>query len=151
VTDVDISPHALAGARRNFALNQDIPSVAAGRHETIQADVFDWLKGDARAAYDLVILDPPSLAKKEAERAEATRFYGALARLGIARLRSGGVLVAASCSAHVSRDEFFEAVRGAARASRRGFQELQTTSHPPDHPIGFKEAEYLKCVYLRFE
>jgi len=22
--------------------------------------------------------------------------------------------------------------------------------HPPDHPAGFKEAEYLKVIYLKF-
>lgn len=151
VTNVDISAHALAGADRNFGLNLDVPAVAACQHEKVQADVFDWLKADSRAAFDVVILDPPSLAKKEAERAEATRFYGALARLGIARLRPGGTLLAASCSAHVSREEFYEAIRVVARQSRRAFRELQTTSHPPDHPIGFKEAEYLKGIYLRFE
>src|SRR5213079_2964645 len=41
-TDIDISQHALAGARRNFALNSPIAAVAACRHETIQADAFEW-------------------------------------------------------------------------------------------------------------
>jgi len=34
--------------------------------------------------------------------------------------------------------------------SGRKFSELKTTNHPPDHPAGFKEAEYLKVIYLRF-
>ncbi|HVY70413.1 MAG TPA: class I SAM-dependent methyltransferase [Verrucomicrobiae bacterium] len=148
VTDIDISPHALAGARRNFALNNSISSIARARHETVQADAFDWLKQAPEKKFGLVILDPPSLAKKEADRAEAIRFYGALAKLGIRCLRPGGTLVAASCSAHVSREEFLGAVRQAAQSSGRVFREPRITSHPPDHPIGFKEAEYLKCIYL---
>jgi 23S rRNA (cytosine1962-C5)-methyltransferase len=58
--------------------------------------------------------------------------------------------VAASCSAHVSAEEFFEAVRGAAHSSGRRFEELGTTSHAPDHAATIPEAQYLKCVYLRF-
>ncbi|MGH7971287.1 MAG: class I SAM-dependent rRNA methyltransferase, partial [Limisphaerales bacterium] len=44
VTDVDISPRALAAAGRNFELNRDIKAVSQCRHEMIQADVFDWLE-----------------------------------------------------------------------------------------------------------
>jgi 23S rRNA (cytosine1962-C5)-methyltransferase len=112
--------------------------------------VFEWLEKGPKREYDLAILDPPSLAKKETERAGALQAYGKLARLGIARLRRGGVLVAASCSAHVSAPEFFEAIEQAARNSGRTFQVLPTTGHPPDHPATFPEAWYLKCCYLRF-
>ncbi len=48
VTDLDISPHALESARRNFALNQNFPNVAACRHETVQADAFEWIGKIAR-------------------------------------------------------------------------------------------------------
>lgn len=149
VTDLDISAHALESARRNFALNRPDPAVAACRHETIQADAFQWLENNSGRQFDLVILDPPSLAKREAERTGAILAYGKLAANGIKALRRGGVLVAASCSAHVSAAEFFEAVRKAARNSGHRFSELETTSHPADHAATFKEAEYLKCIYLR--
>lgn len=149
VTDLDISAHALDSARRNFALNQSNTTVAACRHETAQGDTFDWLAQTSRR-FDLIVLDPPSLARREAERAGAIHAYGRLASLGIARLRSGGILVASSCSAHVSAEEFFGAVRGAARQSRRRFTEWRTTAHPPDHPATFPEAHYLKGIYLRF-
>ena len=150
VTDVDISEHALAGARRNMTLNQDDPAVRACVHETVQADAFLWLESQQRE-FDLVILDPPSLAKRETERGRAIQAYERLNRLGIARVRRGGMLVAASCSAHVSCDEFFGAVRAAAEASGRKFLEFASERHAPDHPATFKEAEYLKCLYLRFE
>ncbi len=151
VTDLDISAHALAGARRNFLLNETHPAVAACRHETIQTDAFAWLEQNQAARFDLVILDPPSLAKRETERAGAIQAYAKLAANGVKALRPGGLLVAASCSAHVTAPEFFEAVRTAARHSARSFTELTTTAHAPDHPATFPEAQYLKCVFVRFD
>ncbi len=150
VTDLDQSAHALEAARRNFALNRADAAIAACRHDVIRADAFDWLAKNAAQNYDLVILDPPSLAKREAEREGAIQAYGRLAADGIRALRPGGTLVAASCSAHVSAQEFFEAVRGAARRSGRSFVEQGTTAHPPDHPATFPEAHYLKCVTIAF-
>ena len=149
VTDLDISAHALEGAKRNFALNQSDAKVAACRHETVQTDAFAWLDQNAAPKFDLVILDPPSLAKRETERSGAIQAYGKLAASGIRALRPGGVLVAASCSAHVSAPEFFAVVRQAARNSGRPFSELETSAHPLDHPAAFPEAHYLKCIYLK--
>jgi 23S rRNA (cytosine1962-C5)-methyltransferase len=149
VMDLDLSAHALAAAQRNFALNQNCPGVAACHHDTAQGDAFDWL-AVSTAKFDLVVLDPPSLAKRATEREGALRAYVRLATLGIARLAPGGILVAGSCSAHVPAEEFFEVVRCAAAKSGRKFAELKTLRHPPDHPASFKEAEYLKMIYLKF-
>ena len=148
VTDLDISAHALAGGARNFRLNEAQPSIARCPRETVQADAFEWL-GESPKRFDLVILDPPSLARRESERPGAIRAYGRLAALGMNALQRDGILVAASCSAHVSAEEFFEAVRRAAAKSGRKFSELQTTRHAPDHPVNFKEADYLKAIYLK--
>ncbi len=150
-TDLDISPHALDSARRNFALNTADPRIAACRHECAQADTFDWLAASTRPDFDLVILDPPSLAKRETERAGAIQAYRKLAVLGLPRLRRGGILVAASCSAHVSTAEFFGAVLDALHDSRRPYAELLRTTHAPDHPATFPEAQYLKCLFVQLE
>lgn len=149
VTDLDISKHALDSAKRNFALNSSDTTIAACRHEAIQTDVFEWLAGNAGRKFDLIVLDPPSLAKRETERAGAIRAYTKLAESGLAHLAPGGVLVACSCSAHVTAEEFFNAVRQATRSSGRRCTELQTTRHAPDHHATFAEAEYLKGIYLR--
>jgi 23S rRNA (cytosine1962-C5)-methyltransferase len=149
VTDLDISAHALQSAKRNFALNKSYPGVAACRHETVQADAFDWLASGGDK-FDLMILDPPSLAKRAAEREGAIHAYERLNSLGINKLAGDGILVAGSCSAHVPAAEFFDAVRRAAVRSGRKFSELKTVRHPPDHPATFKEAEYLKVIYLKF-
>jgi 23S rRNA (cytosine1962-C5)-methyltransferase len=151
VADLDISPHALAGSRRNFLLNDMVPEVASCPHELIQADAFEWLEQAAERRFDLVVLDPPSLARREAERAGAIRAYGRLAALGIRALNRGGILVAASCSAHVTAAEFFGAVRESAVKSRRKYSELRTSGHAPDHLATFKEGEYLKAIYLGVE
>lgn len=151
VTDLDISAHALESARRNFALNLAHPKVARCEHRTEQGDAFAWFEAGGRNRFDLIVLDPPSLAKREAERAGAIQAYGRLAAAALKLLRPHGILVAASCSAHVSADEFFAAVRQSARDSGRRFAEIETTAHPVDHPATFPEARYLKCIYLRFE
>ncbi len=148
VTDLDISAHALDAGRRNFALNTSDANVARCPREAVQADAFAWIEKTPRR-FDLVILDPPSLAKRESERSGAIQAYGRLAAGGINALRPGGVLAAASCSAHVTAEEFFKAVRGAAQKSGRKFTELDRTEHAPDHPATFTEARYLKCVYLK--
>jgi len=70
--------------------------------------------------------------------------------LGLARLAPRGILVACSCSAHVTAEDFFAAVRRSAAKSSRKFVERLTTRHPPDHPANFPEAEYLKAIYLEF-
>jgi 23S rRNA (cytosine1962-C5)-methyltransferase len=150
VTDIDISAHALAGSKRNFDLNQSHATFSRCRHERIKADAFEWLGENAKRKFDLIVLDPPSLAKREDERARAIAAYARLASLGIRHLAPNGILLACSCSAHVSAQEFFEAARKAAKESKRKFRELETTRHAPDHPATFKEAEYLKAIYLAF-
>lgn len=147
VVSLDSSRHALESSQRNFALN---PALTAP-HRPVQADVFEWLGEQPAASFDLVILDPPSLARREAERAGALRAYGWLAEDGIRLLARGGVLLGASCSAHVSAEEFWEAVRAAAQRSGRPWRELATTRHAPDHHAAFAEAQYLKAIYLQFE
>jgi 23S rRNA (cytosine1962-C5)-methyltransferase len=149
-TDLDLSAHALAGSKRNFERNQSVTAIAACRHDMIQDDVFKWLAAGSNRKFDLVILDPPSLAKRESERAGALGAYEKLTALGIGHLTQGGVLVACSCSAHVTATEFFEAVRKAALKSGRKFDELQTSRQPEDHPATFEAAEYLKAIYLQF-
>jgi 23S rRNA (cytosine1962-C5)-methyltransferase len=148
VTDLDLSAHALASAKRNFALNASHPVVAHCGHELIQADAFEWLQSSRR--FDLIVLDPPSLAKRESERAGAVRAYGRLISMAIDGLSPAGILVACSCSAHVTAEEFFAAARNSATRSVRRYEVLRTTGHAPDHRATFKEGDYLKAIYVKF-
>jgi len=150
VTDLDISAHALESADRNFELNESDARIRGARREVVQADAFKWMDEDPRS-YDMIIVDPPSLAKREKEREGAIRAYQRLNKRAIERLRPGGILVAASCSAHVAAAEFHDLVREAAQRSGRPWRELWTSGHAQDHPVGFPEAEYLKALCLAFD
>lgn len=147
VTDVDISNYALESARRNFGLNPPLDKVA---YNGIQADVFEWVD-KLEPSYDLVIVDPPSLAKRESDRRGAIAAYRRLNTSAMNALRPGGIIVAASCSAHVSKAEFLSTVRSAAMGTERTVKELWSSGHAIDHPISFPEADYLKAIALQFE
>jgi len=149
VTEVDISAHALSSAQRNYSLNKHEPRIGKCTREQIQSDAFKWLAASSTGRFGLIILDPPSLAKRETERPAAIAAYKNLATLGLRRLDRGGVLVACSCSAHVTDQEFFRAVQEAAHGSGRGVQELGRYSQPADHPASIPEARYIKSVYLK--
>ena len=145
VVSLDLSQHSLAGAKHNFALNPELVQVG---HQTVQADVFEWFQ-EPQDPFGLIVLDPPSLARRESERAAAIAAYGTLAEDAVKLLSKGGILVSASCSAHVSEREFYAAVRGAVRRSGRGSVELETTGHAADHHATFAEAEYLKAIFIQ--
>jgi 23S rRNA (cytosine1962-C5)-methyltransferase len=150
VLDLDISAHALASAKRNFALNLTDPAVGACAHQQVRADAFDWLVDNRGRKFDLIVLDPPSLARRESERAAAIHAYGRLVASATKHLEPNGILVSCSCSAQVSDAEFFEAVRSAAATHQPGYSELAIAGQPADHPASFPEAKYLKAIYLKF-
>ncbi len=146
---IDTSAPALAAAERNFALNQEAPAVRAARHRVLVADAFEALAELAGRGerFDLVIVDPPTLAKQAAEIPAALTAYGRLTALALAVLAPGGALVAASCSSRVSAPAFFRAVNQAAAHAGRPLTEIDRTGHAIDHPVRFPEGAYLKCLY----
>jgi 23S rRNA (cytosine1962-C5)-methyltransferase len=148
VTSLDISRPALAAAERNFALNQGNTAVAACHHQLIAGDAFQVLEqmGNDRC-FDVVVIDPPAFAKKQAEVTGALTAYGRLTRLGLGVLRRGGTLVIASCSSRVEAEAFFERVHQTAAEMKRPLQEIRRTGQPLDHPATFKEGAYLKCLF----
>jgi 23S rRNA (cytosine1962-C5)-methyltransferase len=149
VTSVDISRPALEAAERNFAHNQDHPAIARSKHQTIVGDVFEVLtklKSDGQK-FDLVIIDPPSFAKSQAEVKRALHQYRRLTGLGLDILTPGGIIVQASCSSRVPSQDFFAAINQEAQFAGRPLNEIQRTGHALDHPIGFPEGAYLKCLF----
>ena len=149
VLSLDGSRPALDAAGQNFQLNRHVPAVAAAQHELLAADAFaalPRLQADGRR-FDLVIIDPPALAKSQPEVAGALAAYGRLVESGVRLLRPGGILVMASCTARVSAAQFFDAVHQAAQAAGRPLRELTRTGHALDHPVSFREGAYLKCLF----
>ncbi len=149
VVSLDLSAPALAAAERNFALNQHIPSVAITQHTVLRADAFVAL-GDLRRArrrFELVVVDPPALAKQANEVPRALHSYGRLTELALGVLTAGGTLVMSSCTSRVDADTFFATVNQAARQAGRPLRERARTGHPIDHPVRFPEGAYLKCLF----
>ncbi|MCB0043876.1 MAG: class I SAM-dependent methyltransferase [Caldilineaceae bacterium] len=148
VTSLDISAPALAACERNFTLN---PRLANIRHRTVAEDAFSALASMAQdgVQFDLVILDPPAFAKRQAEVEGALAAYQRLTQLGLGVLKPGGILVSASCSSRVSADQFFAAVSAGARRIGRPLLELERSGQPLDHPATFPEGAYLKCLFAQ--
>ncbi len=145
VVSVDVSQQALEAAVRNMEHNK----LTNVHHETIAEDAFDALakmKSQNRL-FDMVIIDPPMFAQSEKQIVSALAAYHKLTRLGLGVLKKGGTLVQASCSSRVDAESFFDAVNKTARDSGRRLTEIERTGHAFDHPIGFNEGAYLKCLF----
>ncbi|MGB3802133.1 MAG: class I SAM-dependent rRNA methyltransferase [Lewinella sp.] len=149
VVSLDISGPALEVARRNVALNFGEDP----RHEILEGDAFQELEQIARRReeFGVVVVDPPSFAKREKEVRGALDAYRRINTLAIPLVKPGGTLVAASCSARVSAEDFFATVERVVKKSGRPYQLLDKTFHDTDHPIGFAEGAYLKTVYYRLD
>jgi 23S rRNA (cytosine1962-C5)-methyltransferase len=149
VISVDISAPALQAAIRNFAHNQHIPAVKSAAHEIIAEDAFEVLARmeSQKRLFDLVIIDPPMFAQNQSQIAAGLSAYRKLTRLGLGVLRPGGTLAQASCSSRIDAETFFDTIHQSARESNRQLKEIERTSHALDHPIGFSEGEYLKCLF----
>ena len=146
IVSVDISAPALEAAVRNMGYNKlTVP------HEMIAEDAFEVLARMAsqKRFFDVVILDPPMFAQSEKQTAGALSAYRKLTRLGLGVLREGGTLVQASCSSRVDADSFFATIHQSAREAGRKLTEIARTGHALDHPIGFKEGAYLKCLFSK--
>jgi 23S rRNA (cytosine1962-C5)-methyltransferase len=149
VTSLDVSEPALEAAQANMALN---PQLAHVQHDILVDEAFEGLERlhIHKQVFDMVIVDPPSFAKSAAEVERAVAAYARLTRLALGVLNtSGGMLVMASCSSRVTPDLFFNTVTRAAADIGRPLEDITLTGHALDHPIGFPEGEYLKCLFAR--
>jgi 23S rRNA (cytosine1962-C5)-methyltransferase len=146
VVSLDSSRPALELAERNIALN----GFAASRSELIKGDAFTYLK-ECETAFDVIVLDPPSLAPKRGDVDGATGGYKFLNLHALRRLRPGGFLLTFSCSQHLSIDLFQKVVFGAAVDAGRKVTVHKRFGQPIDHPVSLHhpEGEYLKGLCLR--
>lgn len=147
VTSLDISKQALEMAKKNALLNPH-----TGKHITIAADAFDSLQNMIREnkQFDIVVIDPPSFAKKESEVAGAKNSYHRLAKLGAQLVTREGTLLLASCSSRIKANDFFEICERALSEVSGKFKLVDQTFHDIDHPISFTEGAYLKAGYWQF-
>ena len=147
IVSVDASGEALDMAKRNMELNG-----AAASAEYIRADIFQYLR-DAEIDSDLIILDPPALAKNRASADNACRGYKEL-HLQIARkCPPGALLLTCSCSRFIGMDLFQKVVFGAFADAGRTASIIGKYHQPCDHPTSIfcPETEYLKAMLLAVE
>lgn len=152
---------AVAGARSVAGLDASRAAVEqAGGHAELNqveavcdfrtSDAAEALKklGRSRKRFDVVILDPPALAKRRAMRASALEGYRHLNALALPLVRAGGLLVTCSCSHQVGEADLAAVVDAAARRARRRLQIVERRGAGPDHPVveAVPETRYLTCL-----
>ena len=149
VVTVDVDKDAIALARENFRANGLDPA----DHAFANDDAFDVLKRyrSQGRLFDLVVCDPPAFAKSQKAVEGAVAGYAALNRAALQVLAPGGLLVTASCSARVSAEQFYDAVKEAAFKARVDLQLVEERRQPADHPVSpqFREGRYLKAMVYR--
>lgn len=149
VVSVDSSEGALELAQENVKLNK----LDLKKCEFICGDVKQYLseQQQARAKFDVIILDPPAFVKDRHKVKEGLQGYRKINEAALHLLSADGVLVSASCSAHVTLSDFRYMLSESAGRARQSLQVLETFTHGIDHPelVAFTEGEYLKCVFAR--
>jgi 23S rRNA (cytosine1962-C5)-methyltransferase len=145
VVAADTSARALEWARRNCELNRCTPQ----SYELVHGDAAQCLRNAGRR-FDVVVLDPPPLARSLKDAPRAAHLYTELNRLGMGAVAEGGFLMTFSCSIHVCGEDFLRAVRIAAAGAGRNFRLVRRLGPGADHPtmIGHSEGEYLTGFLL---
>lgn len=149
----DEDPLAIARARHNAELS----GVAVDFHIHNAFDLLRSYEAEGRR-FDVVVLDPPALAKRGRTAAlgphamtQAMRAYKELNLRALRILRPGGLLATCSCSGRVTVEDFATMLRSAAQDAGRPLQLLWRRGAGIDHPVlwGLPESEYLKCWLFR--
>ena len=127
LTLVESSAGALELARQNAAANAaDCPA----RFE--QADAFRFARRDD-GEYDLVVIDPPPLARRRHDLPRASRAYKDVLLSALRRAAPEALVLAFACSHHVGAELLRKIAFDAARDAGRTLQVLVETPLP-DQP-----------------
>ena len=150
VLAVDRSEAALELATRSAELN-----LIVDRCKFRRGDAFEILESLAtvQERFDMVVADPPAFVKSKKDLGQAARAYRKLARLSAALVTPGGFLFIASCSHHMTVENFGEQVaRGLGDCGRAG-RILRGSGAGPDHPVhpALPESAYLKALLLQID
>jgi 23S rRNA (cytosine1962-C5)-methyltransferase len=152
LTLVDSSAAALALAQENLAANA--ADAANGADTSVnarcaQADAFEFLRADD-AGYDLLVLDPPPMARAERDVARAGRAYKDLLRSALRRAAPRARLLVFACSHHIGAEKLRQIVFGAALEAGRPLRVLATLGAAPDHVVALDHPEgaYLSGLLL---
>lgn len=140
VTAVDSSQRALNLARRNITAH-------GGQAVTVRLDVVEKLAGLEGGPWDVVICDPPALARRRKDLPKAARAYQKVNREALRRVAPGGLIATCSCSGLLEENAFRALLGHAAFQARRTVRWVARGGQGADHPVlaTFPEGRYLKC------
>ncbi len=140
VTGVDTNEAAVELARENAQLN----GVEA---EFVVANAFEFVES-TEELYDLIIADPPAIAKTKKEKESILWAVWKLAYYSLNRIRPYGRLFICTCTYQISTGEMIRQVRLAATDRGKRILVKEIRLQPQDHPYlpTFPESLYLKCL-----
>ena len=148
VISIDSSESACKLLQENFQQN-------GARCLTLQKDVFEALSEfqKEKRKFDIIVLDPPALAKSKKNIFGAVRKYCKLNETALSLLNGGGVLFSSSCSHHVSKSDFIQMLKNGSLDAGKRVKLLEFRGQSRDHPVllSMPETDYLKCAILRVE
>lgn len=154
VKAIDSSESALRHLLYQTHLNEEKGTIEKNSREKVEilsGDCFELLRAEEGGKYDLIVLDPPKLAKTKGALENAMKAYKDLNRVAMEKIKNGGILITFSCSGALSREDFKTVLSWSAKDARVEAEILRTLSQGEDHPIrlSFPESEYLKGYVLR--
>lgn len=148
VMAVDASRFALEMAEKNARLN-GMDNIFSGA----EGDAFDVLKALKQEGeqFDVIVVDPPAFIKRKKDHKEGLRAYHRINELAMRLLSDDGLLLSASCSMHLQRDELVEVLRSGGHHLDHHVQILFEGMQGPDHPVhpAIPETRYLKAFLAR--
>ncbi|VAW76855.1 23S rRNA (cytosine(1962)-C(5))-methyltransferase [hydrothermal vent metagenome] len=145
---VDASESALDHLHASAEANSFGDTVAS-----IQGDAFEVLS-QLRAdqdRFDVVVLDPPAFIKRRKDHKAGEQAYHRINQLGMQVLKKDGILITASCSHHLTEEQFMKILLQSSRHLDRSLQVLERGHQAPDHPVhpAIPETSYLKALFCR--
>ncbi len=147
ITVVESSRSALALARENLAQNTGPSAVAP---DFVGTDAFAFLRG-GEERFDLLLVDPPPLAKRRADARRAARAYKDVLLHALRRAADDALVFGFRCSHAVSAELFRQIAFAASLDARRPVQVLGSFTLPSDHPVALDhpEGDYFGGLLLR--
>ena len=101
--------------------------------------------------FDIVVLDPPAFIKRRKDQRAGEQAYHRINQQAAKLLAPGGLLVSASCSLHMEREQLRNVVRLAASKQQRQADIVYSGGLGMDHPVvaAIPEMNYLKTFFAR--
>ncbi len=146
-TSVDLAKRSRELSQAHFQAN----GLSTDEHRFIVMDVFEYFKYAKRKdlTYDVIVLDPPSFARNKKQTFSVAKDYHKLISQSLEILNSGGIIIASTNAANVSRQKFTEQIdKGFAG---RSYQILNKYGLPADFAYNKKDesSNYLKVISMK--